>query len=409
MNRFLTSLLAATALCAAGIASAGDMAIRADRLHTGTGEIIEDGIVIIKDGRISAVGAADKVPVPDGMEPVFVPVATPGLVDARSTVGLSGAMNQPHDQDQLERSAAIQPELRAIDAYNPREALVEWLREHGVTTVHTGHGPGEIMSGQTLIAKTAGDTVDTAVFEPAFALSATLGDGTTGHHRDSPGNRSKAVAMLRERLIKARDHADKRENPPQGKSAPERDLSLEPLVSALAGDMPLVIEVHRHNDIMTALRLAEEFGFDLILAGAADAHLLIDEIREAGVPVILHPTMARAWGGSDMANFSFTTAAQLIEAGIPVALQSGYESYVPKTRVVLFEAGLLLGYGVTPEQALDLVTLAAARMLGIDDRVGSLEVGKDGDLALFDGDPFEYTTHVIGTVIEGRRVSNTVR
>jgi len=92
-----------------------------------------------------------------------------------------------------------------------------------------------------------------------------------------------------------------------------------------------------------------------------------------------------------------------------VALQSGYESYVPKTRVVLFEAGLLLGYGVTPAQALDLVTLSAARILGIDDRVGSLEVGKDGDLALFDGDPFEYTTHVIGTVIEGRRVSNTVR
>jgi len=339
---------------------------------------------------------------------IEVPVATPGLIDARSTVGLSGAMNQPHDQDQLEGSAAIQPELRAIDAYNPRERLVQWLREHGVTTLHTGHGPGEIVSGQTLIAKTAGETVDDAVMAPAFGISATLGEGATSHGRKSPGNRSKAVAMLREQLIKAREYAEKQANSEAGEG-PSRDLALDALASVLAREMPMIVEVHRHNDIMTALRLAEEFGFDLVLAGAADAQLVMDEIRAAGVPVILHPTMVRAWGGSEMANFSFTTARTLIEAGIPVALQSGYESYVPKTRVVLFEAGLLLGYGVSQDQALEMITLAPARILGIDDRVGSLEPGKHGDLALFDGDPFEYTSHVIGTVIEGRRVSDAVR
>lgn len=409
MNRFLTTFLLATALWAnAGATAAADMAIRADRLHTGTGSIIEDGVVLIEGGLISAVGPASEVKLPDGVEPVQVPVATPGLVDARSTVGMSGAMNQPHDQDQLERSAAIQPELRAIDAYNPREVLIDWLREHGVTTVHSGHGPGEIISGQTLLAKTTGDTVDDAVFDPAVALSATLGEGTTGHERDSPGNRSKAVAMLREQLIKAREYRTKRETP-SDKPGPDHDLSLEPLVAVLSGEMPLVIEVHRHNDIMTALRLADEFGFELMLAGASDAHLLVDEIKASGVPVILHPTMSRAWGGSDMANFSFTTAATLLAADIPVALQSGYESYVPKTRVVLFEAAVLLGYGVSQAQALELVTMAPARILGIEDSVGSLEVGKHGDVALFDGDPFEYTTHVIGAVIEGRRVSNSVR
>ncbi len=173
--------------------------------------------------------------------------------------------------------------------------------------------------------------------------------------------------------------------------------------------MPLIVEVHRHNDIMSTLRLAEEFNIRVILAGAADAHLLIDEIRTAGVEVIVHPTMIRAWGGAETANFAFTTAARLIEAGIPVALQSGYEGYVPKIRVVLFEAAMLLGYGVSFDQALELITLAPARMLGIADRVGSLAVGKHGDLALFDGDPFEYTSHVIGSVIEGRRVSSVVR
>lgn len=405
---FTTISLTIGALLIAASASARDLAVRAATLHTGTGEVITDGLVLIEDGLIKRVGRFEDVDIPEGMELIEVPVATPGLVDARSTVGLSGAMNQPHDQDQLEGSAAIQPELRAIDAYNPRERLIEWLRQHGVTTVHAGHGPGEIISGQSLIAKTTGDTVDEAVIEPAFAISATLGEGATQHGRKSPGNRSKAVAMLREQLIKAREYVEKNASSEETKG-PSRDLALEALASVLAREMPLVVEVHRHNDIMTALRLADEFEFDLILAGVADAQLVMDEIKAAGVPVILHPTMVRAWGGSDMANFSFTTAAKLTEAGIPVALQSGYEGYVPKTRVVLFEAGVLMGYGVSQAQALEMITLAPARILGIDDRVGSLEPGKHGDLALFDGDPFEYTSHVVGTIIEGRRVSDTVR
>lgn len=409
MKSFLQTaivFLAIPALCAAALAQ--DIAVRAGLLHTGAGETIQDGVVVVTDGRISEVGPADEVAVPDSIEVIAVPVATPGLVDARSTVGLSGAKNQPHDQDQLERSAAIQPELRAIDAYNPRERLVTWLREHGVTTIHTGHGPGEIIAGQMLLAKTAGHTVDQAVFDPAVSLSATLGEGATGHDRTSPGNRSKAVAMLRAQMIRAAEYRDKLAGEDEDKH-PDRDLALETLVDVLDGKMPLVIEAHRHNDIMTALRLADEFGFRLILAGAADAHLLIEEIRQADVAVIIHPTMIRARGNGERQHFSFTTAARLKNAGVEVALQSGYESYVPKARVVLFEAAMTLPYGATFDQALDMVTLAPARILGIDDRLGSLEVGKHGDIALFDGDPFEHTTHVLGTIIEGRRVSERRR
>ncbi|HRP34481.1 MAG TPA: amidohydrolase family protein [Gammaproteobacteria bacterium] len=393
---------------AGGSASAQDIAVRAGVLHTGAGESFAPGVVVIRGGKIIAVGAADAVAIPAGMEVLEAPVATPGLIDARSVVGLAGAMNQAHDQDQLERSAAIQPELRAVDAYNPRELLVDWLREHGVTTLHTGHGPGEVISGQTLIAKTAGGTVDEAVIRPVFALAATLGEqAAIGHARSSPGNRSKAVAMLREQLVKAGEYRVKRSGKDESKRPP-RDLALEALAQVLDGELPLVIEVHRHSDIMTALRLAKEFEFRLILSGASDAHLLIDEIRTAGVPVLLHPTMMRA-RGPEVENFSFTTAARLLEAGIPVALQGGYEGYVPKGRVVLFEAAMTLPYGLDFDQALSLVTSAPARILGIDDRVGTLEVGKDGDVALFGGDPFEYTTQVIGTVIDGRRVSSTLR
>jgi imidazolonepropionase-like amidohydrolase len=153
--------------------------------------------------------------------------------------------------------------------------------------------------------------------------------------------------------------------------------------------------------------LAREFGVKLWLDEAAEAYLLLDEIKQAGVPVIVHATMSRATG--DKENQSFETAAKLAAAGIPMALQSGYEPYVPKTRVVLFEAAVAAAHGLTFEQALASITIDAARILGVADRVGSLEIGKDGDVALYDGDPFEYTSHCLGTIINGRVVSEVRR
>jgi imidazolonepropionase-like amidohydrolase len=144
-----------------------------------------------------------------------------------------------------------------------------------------------------------------------------------------------------------------------------------------------------------------------VLDGAAEAYLLVDQIKAAGVPVILHPTMFRSRG--EAKNLSFETAAKLRAAGIPVALQSGYEGYVPKTRVVLFEAAVAASNGLKFEEALATITIDAAKILGVDDRVGSIEAGKDADLALFDGDPFEYTSHCVGTVTDGRVVHDEPR
>lgn len=389
-------------------AHAGDIAVRGEMIYPVSGDPIENGVVIVRDGKIAEIGSADRINVPDGMQVVEAAVVTPGLIDAHSVVGLAGYLNQDGDQDQLESSEAIQPELRAIDAYNTREPLVGWIRSFGVTTVHTGHGPGEIIAGQTMITKTAGDTVAEAVIKPTAMIAATLGEGVvvdSDSAKKSPGNRSKAIAMLRAELIKARAYSDKQvaASNDDEKDPPDRDLRMEALAGVIAGDTPLLVTVHRHNDIVSALRIAEEFDINMVLDGASESYLLIDEIKAAGVPVILHPSMARAWGERE--NLSFTTAATLIDAGIPVAFQSGYESYVPKTRVVLFEAAVTLPYGVDFDTALATVTIEAAKILGIDDRVGSLEKGKDGDLALYDGDPFEYTSHAVGTIIDGVLVS----
>jgi imidazolonepropionase-like amidohydrolase len=160
-----------------------------------------------------------------------------------------------------------------------------------------------------------------------------------------------------------------------------------------------MITAQRATEILAALRLQREFGFRMILDGAAEAYLVADEVRAAGVPVILHPTMARH--GGTLENATLESAKLLRDAGIAVALQSGFEGYVPKTRVVLFEAAMAAAYGLTFEQALATITVDAARILGIDDRVGSLQPGHHGDLVLFDGDPFEYMSKVCAVIIEG--------
>lgn len=390
------------------VGSAQDIVVAGETVYTMAGTPIKDGLVLVKDGKIAFVGEARSAPrPPDGARVLNAKVVTPGLIDAHTVVGLSGIYNQPHDQDQLERSTPIQPDLRAIDAYNSKEPLVEWVRSFGVTTVHTGHAPGELISGQTIIVKTAGETVEDALVKDRAALAVTLGpQGTKQEKGQSPGSRAKSVAMLREQLVKAGEYATKREKAAEDKK-PDRDLKLDVLADVLRGEVPLLVTVNKAQDIDAVLRVAAEFKIKVILDSAADGYLLADQIKASGFPVIVHPPMMRAYG--EMENMTFELASRLKKAGIPIALQSGYESYVPKTRVVLLEAAIAAANGLSFDEALATITIDAARILGVANRVGSLEAGKDGDLALYDGDPFEYTSHCTHVVINGRVVSEKPR
>ncbi len=385
---------------------AENVAITGDTVYTMAGTPLKNGVVLIRDGKIEAVGPANTVKIPADYRVLKAAVVTPGLIDAHATVGLSGLLNQPQDQDMWEKSAPMQPELRAIDAYNAKDPLVAWVRSFGVTTVNTGHAPTALISGQTMIVKTLGHEADEDVINPSAMTSVTLGrnglnaaDGSPGSASKSPGTRAKAVAMLRDELIKAQEYAHKREGKDEAKR-PGRDLRLEAVLRAIDGSQPFLVTVNRQQDIISALRLAREFKLKIILDGCADAPLVINEIKASGFPVIVHPTMQRSY--EDMENLSVETAGRLHAAGIPIALQSSYESYVPKTRVVLFEAAVAAANGLGFEPALASITIDAAKLLNIADRTGSLEKGKDGDVALYDGDPFEYTSHCIGTVINGQ-------
>jgi len=369
----------------------GQLAVKADLLFTMTGDLkpIKNGIVLCgENGKIRAVGPASKIKIPAGYQTLTAKVAMPGIIDAHSTVGLSGILNSPkHDQEQLEKSAPIQPELRAV---------------------HTGHAPGALMSGQLMVVKTNVPSItsvkDTLV--PTSAVASTLGSKALSN---SPGTRSKAIAMLRAELMKGQSHRLKMEEAKadKEKDAPAPNLRLDILVDILNKKTPLLINAQRHQDIAAALRLQEEFGFNLVLDGAAEAYLLLEEIKAAGVPVIVHPTMGRPYG--DLENMTFTLAAKLHKADIPFAFQSGYETYVPKTRVVHFEAAMAAAYGLPQEVALAACTIQPAEILGLDKKIGSLEKGKHADLALFDGDPLETTTHTTHVIIDGEIVSSSVK
>ena len=400
MRVVLAGLLVAVGAVGAVGQQAATFAVRAAKVHRVTAAPIDDGVVIVADGKIRTIGtAADLLPLQSDMKLYEAAVLVPGLIDAHATVGLTGILNIPHDQDQLDPSQPIQPELRAIDAYMGREGLVAWLRGHGITTVHTGHGPGALISGQTMVVKTHGRTVERDMLRPLAMIACTLGDSARSGRGQSdsnkPGTRARSVALLREALIEARAYAARRQQDPEV----EVELGNEALSKLLDGSVPLLVTAHRAHDLMSALRVAEEFGIQVVLDGAAEAYLLQDEIKRAGCWVLPHPAMARTRG--ELANATMELPKILAAAGIPFAMQSGFESYVPKTRVLLFEAGVSVGHGLPWDRALQALTIDAARLLAVDDRIGSLEAGKDADLAWFDGDPFEYTTHCLGVAIDG--------
>ena len=375
------------------------VAIFADSIFPVTSPLIRKGVILINKGKIEKIGTESDIKVPENYTRVKAHAVTPGFIDARSTIGMSGVYNNNTDQDQLEKSSPIQPELRAIDAYNPEEKLVSVAREYGITTLHTGHGIGALVSGQTMVVSTKPGNVESVTLKPLCMLAMTIGDGVSGHF-SSPGTKAKQISMIRTELLKAKEYAKKMEEKDSTKR-PTFDLKMDMLSKLLKGEIKAMITANTTVDIMGAIRLAKEFQLRLVLDGAAEAYRLTDEIKAAKAEIILHATMARNEG--DMLNMSRASAALLTKAGIPVSIESGYEGYVPKTRIVLFEAAVAMSFGLSYEDALKTITINPATLLGIDKERGSIEKGKKADLVLFDGDPFEYTSHVTGVYIDGIR------
>jgi imidazolonepropionase-like amidohydrolase len=223
----------------------------------------------------------------------------------------------------------------------------------------------------------------------------------------SPGTKGKQMAMLRSELLKAQQYLKKQQDKDSSKRL-AKDLNLEMLGDLLRGRVKGLVYANRATDIISAIRLSKEFDFKLVIEGAAEAYRIVDEIKSSGAEVIVHPTMARY--GGDMQNVTMENAAILTKAGIPVSIESGFEAYVPKTRVILYEAAAAVGRGGLPyDDALKAITLNPAKLLGLENRIGSIETGKDADVVLYDGDPFEYITRVCTVIIDGQVVADNCK
>ena len=251
-----------------------------------SGKPILDGVILIEDGKIKAIGPVGEVVIPKGVPIIAVAEVTPGLIDAHSVCGLSGAWNISADQDQDEASDPNQSDLRVIDGFHPNEPLLEILRSQGVTTIHTMPGRVNVIAGQTGIFRTAGSTVDQMTVRFPAGLLVNLGESSKGGSK-APMTRMATAKLVRDAFTQAKNSLDKKGT---------RNLKHEALLPMLQGKVPVIFSAHRADDIMTGLRLAEEFSLKPILSLATEAYLIPEAIEKAKVPVIVHPTMQRAGG-----------------------------------------------------------------------------------------------------------------
>ncbi len=379
-------------------------AILAGRLDNVATKSVSNGVILVEDGKITAVGLASDVKVPNGWPVLTAAVVTPGLIDAHTVVGLSGAANVHADQDQDEMSDPNQADLRVMDSFNPREPLLEFLCREGVTVVHAVPGRANVIAGQTGIFRTSGRTAESMALRFPAGILVNLGESPKSSYPNrQPTTRMGTAALLRTALAQAQNHARKAAAAKSEDKRPPYNPKLEALGLALDGKLPVIFAAHRADDLCTALRLAKEFKLSPRLDLATEGYLIVDRLAEAKVPVVVHPTMQRP-GSIETYHSQLCNAAVLVDRQIPLAIGTGFEAYVPKTRVLRHEAAMAMVNGLGYDRALRAITLDAARILGIDKQRGSIEKGKIADLVLYDGDPFEHATHVTHTLMEGRVV-----
>ncbi|WP_166831029.1 amidohydrolase family protein [Thalassoroseus pseudoceratinae] len=383
-----------------------EFVVLAGRLYSVASGPITNGAVYVKDGKI--VFAGPQGDLPDGAKnaPVLTAATvTPGLIDAFSVVPLNGEYNIPADQEANEKSDPNQADVRALDAFNPGEPLLRYLLEQGVTVVHACPGDANVIAGATGVFRTHGTQVESMTLKFPYSMLFNLGDAPKqAYDGKKPQTRMGTAALLRQALNEAVNYQRKLKLADKDSSKkPDRNLKLEALADVVSGKTKALFAADRADDLLTALRLIKEFQLDGELSQATEAYLVADEIKQANVPVFVHPVMQRV-GGLETINSHMSNPLFLAEKEIPLALTSGIEYYVPKTRVVRYEAAMAAVYGLGVDRALRAVTLDAAKLLGIDKDYGSLEAGKVADIVLYDGDPFEHATHVTRVVVDGQTV-----
>jgi len=362
------------------------------------GEPIENGALIVVDGKIQAVGAAEDVTIPAPATVTELEAGTvvmPGIVDTHSHIGgVSGG----------DRSGPIQPAARAMDSVNVLSSGFKRALSGGITSVNIMPGSGHLISGQTVYLKLRdGDSITDLAYrfdDGEVAGGLKMANGTNSIRQPPfPGTRAKSAALVRQAYIDAQAYVEKATNAEPGE-APARDLGKEALEEVLDGKRIVHFHSHRHDDLMTAMRLKEEFGFRMVLHHTSEAYRVADEIAEAEVPVSL--ILVDSPGGKlEAKNLKPRSAPALERAGASVALHT--DDWITDSRYFLRMAGMAIRAGMSREAAIEAMTIRGAEMLDIAERVGTLTPGKDADFVILSGDPFSVYTRVLETWVEGER------
>ena len=360
--------------------------------------------ILLADGKIAAIGTDLTAPADavvfdaDGLD-VF-----PGFVDAHTHIGLDGYGIGYEGCDYNEMNDIWTPQLRAIDGINPRDPSLADARRAGVTCVCTGPGSANVLGGTFLAMKTVGDRVDKMVVRDPVAMKCAFGENPKRCYRDKcDSTRMSTAAFLRGALMQARDYgARKQAANGDITKMPAYNQKLEALLPVLAREIPLKAHAHQANDIFTALRIAREFNLRLTLEHVTEGHLIVDELAgEKDVPMAVGPSLTFA-SKFELQNKSWATPGVLAKAGCHVSIITD-NSVIPQQYLPLC-AGMAIKAGMDPFDALKAITLNPAEHIGVADRVGSLEVGKDADIVITNGCPFEVMTEVKAVFIDGARI-----
>lgn len=390
------------ALCAAVSVHAQDRprAFVGARLIPITQPEIESGTLIVQRGKIIAIGPKDQVELPERTEAIDASdkVIMPGLICTHSHVGGGWGGDS---------SSPIQPDCRILDSINVHDSGLQKAQAGGLTTLNVMPGSGHLLSGQTVYIKLkdARTIEDLAIRDESGVIlgGMKMANGTNSRGNSPfPGTRSKAAALVRSQFVKAqayRDKLKKAESDPD--QAPERDLAMEGLVDVLEGRRIVHFHTHRHDDILTAIRLSQEFGFKIVLHHLSEGDIVADEIAKSGVPCSI--ILVDSPGGKlEAMNLNYSTGAALEKAGVLTAFHT--DDPITDSRLFLRMAALGVRGGMSRQKALEALTLAPAKMLGLDARVGSLEPGKDADFIVLTGDPLSVYSKVLLTYVDGRKV-----
>lgn len=378
--------------------------IKNGHIYTMAGKVLENGSILIKDGKIVEVGEDLKVPENAEVIDAQGKMITPGFIDAHCHLGMFEEGIGFEGSDGNEMTDPITPQLRAIDSINPMDISFREAYEGGVTTAVTGPGSANVIGGTFAALKTYGHRVDDMVIKDPVAMKIAFGENPKrvyNGQKKSPMTRMATASLLRETLFKAQTYMSKKENEDETKR-PDYDIKMEAMLPVLKREIPVKAHAHRADDIFTALRIAKEFNIDITLDHCTEGHLIAEDLAKEGKTAIVGPSFGSR-SKFELQNKTFETPKVLIEAGVKVAITT--DSPVIPLQYLSLCAGLAHKAGLDEMEALKAITINAAEIVGLDHRIGSIEVGKDADIVIFDGNPIkdiDYKTYM--TIIDGKVV-----